>query len=126
MNQPNDKCFSKEDIDQFIKDNSDALQITAGVYADILKTSLTQTQSDIDQIEQALKLNDFDQACKLAHRIKGAYQNLRIELLGDMCFQMEKNARERKQVEDILGLHADVKNVIESLKTYFKDHNPEN
>lgn len=115
------KPFSSEEIDNFIYANSRALQIPEEVYKSILETSLTQTQSDINDIVVAVSNQDFSKVQKLAHRIKGAYQNLRILSLGDLCLHIENIAKEQGDISELLICHDKLREIINSIKAYYNN-----
>jgi len=108
-------------IDENIEENSKKLQIPSAVYEKILKTSLEQTGEDIFKIENAFEDNDYQKIKQLAHRIKGAYKNLRFNQIGDLCFKIEILAKEQADIKTMQHYHLDVKKIFSDLSFYFKN-----
>lgn len=84
----------KINLAQAIKENSEILHIPEDTYKKILLTSLDQTESDVKNMEEALREKDYPEIQSLAHRVKGVYANLRLTDISEAAAQMERAAKE--------------------------------
>jgi HPt (histidine-containing phosphotransfer) domain-containing protein len=120
MDRPRFQPLTKEKIEELINENSRSLQIPENVYRNILKTSLIQSLADIEDISKAISNKDYLTIRKLSHRVKGAYQNLRINLLGDICLEIENIAKEEGDVVVMSRLHENAQQIISSIEDFFQ------
>jgi HPt (histidine-containing phosphotransfer) domain-containing protein len=73
------------------KANSDKLQITEEIYLRILKKAIQQTNGDYKGLKEAFAVHDFERIQSISHRLKGDYDNLRIQEMSSLAKQINEN-----------------------------------
>jgi HPt (histidine-containing phosphotransfer) domain-containing protein len=61
---------------------------------DILKDFISETRSDVAELEDALKADDFPESVRLAHSIKGACSMVGAQELAHTCATIERLGRQ--------------------------------
>lgn len=59
----------------------------------LIETYLTDSESRVDQLQQALDAGDADAYSKAAHSFKGSCTNIGAPALAKLCFQAEMDGR---------------------------------
>ena len=62
---------------------------------DILKDFISETRSDVAELEHALEASDFPESVRLAHSIKGACSMVGAQELAQTCATIEHLGRQR-------------------------------
>lgn len=91
--------------------NADSLKIPKDIYLRILGKAVTQTLTDIKDMETALPVADFDKMQSITHRWKGDYDNMRITTLSMLAREMNqeiKNGKDKEKVAEILTKFKDI------------------
>jgi HPt (histidine-containing phosphotransfer) domain-containing protein len=60
---------------------------------DILKDFISETRSDVSELERALEADDFSESVRLAHSIKGACSMVGAQELAQACAAIERLGR---------------------------------
>lgn len=68
--------------------------ITEDVYNELVDMFIDQTQSQIVDLKKILAEQDYENASKIGHSIKGAAANLRIYSVQEAASAIEKEAKE--------------------------------
>ena len=74
------------------------------VYDDLVKEFLDQARTEISAIRESLKKGISDEAAQLAHSIKGAAANLRLEEISDLAKNIELGLREGAETVSFSGI----------------------
>ena len=85
--------------------NAESLKIPREIYLRILGKAVTQTQTDIKDMEAALPFADFDKIQSISHRWKGDYDNMRITPLAILARQLNlevKTGRDKEKIVEFL------------------------
>jgi HPt (histidine-containing phosphotransfer) domain-containing protein len=61
---------------------------------DILKDFISETRSDVAELERALEADDFPESVRLAHSIKGACSMVGAQELAQTCATIERLGRQ--------------------------------
>jgi len=61
---------------------------------DILKDFISETRSDVAELERALEADDFSESVRLAHSIKGACSMVGAQELAQTCATIERVGRQ--------------------------------
>lgn|SRR3989338_368105 len=96
------------------------LHIPQEVYERIVRNSFTPTQQDIINLETAISKDDYKTMHAIAHRLKGTYSNLRVDVLATAAKQMNEVAITGQGKEEIAGLLGNFKKEFEELKKLFE------
>lgn len=100
-----DELFKKtayaQTIENSLKENGGLLGIAEDVYLRILRTSMPQFREDLATIDAALKEGSCANIQPAAHRLKGAFGNLRLEELRLAAETIDLLAREQDSPENI-------------------------
>ncbi len=85
--------WNDADFQQYLDENSQALQIPPEIYRRILGKAVEQTRQDIPQIETAFGVDDIDTIQTISHRWKGDYDNLRMTSLAQAARTVNTEAK---------------------------------
>lgn len=100
--------------------NSASLKISQEIYLRILDKALTQTQTDLRDLESALAAADFAKVQSIAHRLKGDYANMRVTELSQAAKQMNDLAKTTQDKQQISSALQQFKNYFAGLQNYLK------
>jgi HPt (histidine-containing phosphotransfer) domain-containing protein len=70
----------------------------------MVKVFIEQSQSSIDQMNAAMKAQDFETLRKVAHRMKPSIDNLSIQQLMPVVREIETHSKERIDDEKLVSL----------------------
>ncbi|MCB9771745.1 MAG: Hpt domain-containing protein [Candidatus Omnitrophica bacterium] len=87
--------------------NAESLKIPKPIYLRILGKAVSQTTTDIKDLEAALPFADFDKIQSISHRLKGDYDNMRISTLSKLARELNmevKNGRDKEKMMQYLML----------------------
>ncbi len=94
-------------------DNLSKSAAVLGIQKEVLLTLINKFLSNssqyLDNISLHIKIMDYDNLCKEAHKMKGAALNLRLNTLGETALEMERNARNK--------IEFDYSNLLETMRT---------
>jgi CheY-like chemotaxis protein/HPt (histidine-containing phosphotransfer) domain-containing protein len=63
---------------------------------ELLQTFVESTSESIDQLKQAIAVNDYQEIYRIGHLIKGSASNLGLSSITAIAYELEKLGRERK------------------------------
>ena len=86
---------------------------------DLLQKFVSQSNEILSEFEVAYRQRDFDQVRFHTHKLKSSARTVGANSLADLCFALEKAARNSNWTE-ISGLGNDLKPAIEHVKDYVK------
>ncbi len=103
-----------------IEQSAKSLGLQLSIFSMIFKTFLDHIDSDIEVLEKAINEEDFEAIKNMAHKIKGASANLKIEKVRELTYNMEQKAKDgiNDQFETKLNW---LKTEIEKLKEVYED-----
>ncbi|MEW6380242.1 MAG: Hpt domain-containing protein [bacterium] len=88
------------------------LGIDKASYHELLDYLIIQVKESIEELHKAISLDDFDQAARTAHALKGMAGNLRIEKIQTIAKSLELGCKNDK---NRLAAEADVDRLKEAL-----------
>ena len=107
-----------EDMSINIEKNCLNLNINKEIYLRILDKAITQTNDDIQMIDQAFTSHDVDKIQTISHRWKGDYDNLRIVELSNIAKELNLIARTNKDMTQMQKLYETFRANFVSLKKF--------
>jgi HPt (histidine-containing phosphotransfer) domain-containing protein len=87
-------CFSKQNESSYFETLEATLGIDREFALVLLRDFVNDSAEDIKEMNAAVASNNINDIFELAHKIKGAAANLRLDDVRGIAFTMEKNARE--------------------------------
>ncbi|SLM31927.1 putative Histidine kinase [Desulfamplus magnetovallimortis] len=111
--------FSTQEIYQGSDQGSNAFEIDIDL-EDLIPAFLDNKKAEILAIYDKLRDNDYEDICKIGHKIKGGFNMYGFDRLGKLCSNIENGAKERdrNEIEKNLAL---LKAMLENIKiTYVK------
>ena len=99
------------------EENAESLKIPEDIYLRILGKAVTQTQTDIKDMEGALPFSDFEKIQSISHRWKGDYDNMRITSLAMLARQLNQEVKVGRDKEKIVAFFAQFKDMFFQLET---------
>ena len=97
------------------------LQGDANLIKMILESFFTDTQTQIDILEQALNDNDVETAQKQAHKIKGSSANVRAIAMNQITIEMDL-AGKAGEIDSIKNRLADLKQAFATMKAHSQQY----
>ncbi|MCX2681591.1 Hpt domain-containing protein [Galbibacter sp. EGI 63066] len=88
----------------------------------VIETFLTETPSDLSNLEQAAKGKAFDQVYQFAHKIKPNADLLGINKVRDQMLEIERHARGDYDIEAISALITAAEKELQDAFAAFKDY----
>lgn len=104
------------DLDQ----NSASLSIPKEIYLRILSKAVSQTKTDISEMEDALPVADFTKLQAISHRLKGDYGNMRLVGLSGLAKEMNDIAKSSQDKERFRNALNEFKNLFLQLEIFLK------
>ena len=101
LNTENNNLQGKNSFDEMMLANSQKLKIPHKAYMRILKTSLSQSEADINNLEKAITDKIYQNMKEPAHRLKGVYGNLRVENLHKTAESIDHFAKNNCDINEI-------------------------
>lgn len=86
----------------------------------ILRTYLEDSPPQVDELKKSLRTGDYNNAAKLAHKLKGAAANIQARNLRDTLLEIElscKNTSPSKGEEFAQKLERDFSNLLKNIST---------
>ena len=99
-----------------LEQNSKDLKIGKDIYVRILSKAMDQTKQDIQELEAALPVENFDLIQAISHRWKGDYDNMRIVTLSSVAKEMNEIVRSSQDKERIVVLLDDFRSAFAKLQ----------
>ncbi len=84
-----------------IEENSKTLHISPETYLNIVSSSIVQTDKDISELENAIDNRDYSLIQPIAHRLKGVYGNLRLDMLYKTAEAIDILAKQKDDIDKI-------------------------
>lgn len=76
-------------------------KLPESVYDELVNDFITLAESKKEEFERLIEADDYDELMKLAHFVRGAATNLRLEEIGEILAAMEFKSKSRKDKEEI-------------------------
>ena len=99
----------------------DALNIPKPIYLRILAKAIPQTITDLGDLRAAFQKNDIITVAAIAHRLKGDYANLRIDVLSVLAKQLNELTKKDYTCEKALEIIQEIEKVFFEVKTFFEN-----
>ncbi len=90
------------DIDDFeysIEDSAKNLGLKIPIFKTILKTFITSINLDLEKLNNAIEKNDFIEIQSIAHKVKGASGNLKMDTIYNLTKNIEYNAKDKVETD---------------------------
>jgi CheY-like chemotaxis protein len=81
----------------------------------IFETFLNSYPKILEELEEAIEHKDFERIYRLGHKLKGAAANIRLKSVAKIAEEMEKSAKEKKDI-DYENLFNQLQTVLENVK----------
>lgn len=104
------------DINEAIEKFSAEMHIDAETYKKILSSTVTTTEADLPNLEQAIKDGDFETIQSLAHRIKGTLLNMRLEQIAAPMVEIDALSKSKEGLESMQDYFTQFTSLFEQLK----------
>ena len=98
------KPFTKENKE--IKENKketikkkNELKLPQDVIKRLKKMFFDNLDKDLNELKKGIETDDFEKIFQVAHKIKGASANLRLEEISQIAKTIEKNAKEKNKID---------------------------
>ena len=89
------KDFKKESYISSIQEN---LKLNKDILNRLIKVYLSTVKEDLNNMEQAIKEEDFEKIRQYSHKIKGSSLNLRIEEIAKLAEEMEEASKKEVKI----------------------------
>ena len=104
-----------------IEESARSLGLQISIFTMIFKTFLDHIDTDISNLENAIKEQDFEAIKNTAHKIKGASANLKIEKVRELTHNIEQKAKEN--IDDNFETKLNwLKSEVEKLKEIYNEY----
>ncbi len=104
--------FGNENFEYSIEEAANALGLKLSVFKTILKTFIISIDKDLELLRIKIEENNKEEIRQVAHKIKGASGNLKINNIYEITKEIELSAKE--------NLNLDYKSKLENLKKFVK------
>ncbi|SDO99373.1 Hpt domain-containing protein [Desulforhopalus singaporensis] len=102
-------------VEQIRQHLASQYHLTESQIAEMLPRFLETLCSHMDDVEEALKNNDYKRLGEAGHKIKGAFLNLGLEENAKKAFVLEKIGKEVDTESDCGQLAAELRAAVDSL-----------
>ena len=96
--------------------NAQELNISKEIYLRILCKGIVQTQTDVENLNNALQNNDHTKIKEVTHKLKGDYGNLRIEAISSLAKAIEDIVKTQQGLEKMPDLFKELNSQFNQLK----------
>jgi len=111
----------EENIVYSIEDSANALGLKLPIFKTILKTFISSINKDLEELKTYIKSKDLEQIKLIAHKIKGASGNLKINDIYEITKDIEQSAKEGLDLDYLLKLK-EIEKCTENLKKLYEEN----
>ncbi|WP_320033640.1 ATP-binding protein [Halarcobacter sp.] len=88
-----------ENFEYSIEESANNLKLKLPIFKTILKTFITSINLDLEKLDEAIEKNDYKEIQSIAHKIKGASGNLKMDTIFKLTKDIEYLAKDKTDID---------------------------
>ena len=112
--------YLKKEEKSYLSNLQDSLNLSRDILMNLVDIYFKNVSQDLRHLEKSIKNKDFEEIRKYAHKIKGSSLNLKLDEIGKIASEMEKNSKEKNSNFDYEENLMKIEKLLENIEKEIK------